>query len=961
MKVFIHLALDAFGAECLARLARLLDDIATEDERHLFVWAGLGEAPKRESYWSDAYPPWDSQTPMAKETSEQSRDFGFDRSSFARRVSESLAAGTFRDQLIDLFDARIRRLLGPNEPAEATLMLCGSLADPVGSATLLGILHGLVRLRRLALFRNPAYAVVGTGFRSGPFEGGEEKVRALVARSLLDLEGFFNGPWGDADSALPIYLVGEESSQNFRSTRATEVALGGYTLTSITRSALRDHQSFHPRRLNPFQFRVDEDRQVKIGENLRFMPQRAFSVVGAYGVHCPADRLARLLAAIVCEQIFKKLLDQDVCSSIEECAKLSVAPETESFLKSVEDRAADHLWQLVGERSSIPWREKERRQRQISFFDLGRIKQLFGPVFETREWERLIDAYGAERLKALPLEDWNGAVDELVETIESGFLPLRRQQTDRLTRRILIALRECIDRAVGEVFEQTGSAPVHMEPHRCAQALLGRIYLALAREREEIDKIQLETPISKDPLGNMRRVVERKRKALADTLSIVPSPAAVFLRMLPIVGLLQGIFLILPGDWMPFGSALGSRFSTGTAAGVVTWFAAVVVYYELVVRRTVWKVFRDWLSHYKGLLKDQDDAIRDQAYADPIDRMHEFLEWYYNGTGEEPPLPDPFGIPLKRQKRESEKVESRDALSYQTALSDFKGHLQGAADGYIALREVLLHQFQRSFVETVLPEITVADRRASILHEEYNQILEVHRRKGQEDRALEVFLRNLRQWAGEGSKPAILPFESCNLSPDAPVTPSWRRSFDMPGDADLLDDEVREQSSGFLFFRAVKNFIMAQYRQGFSLPSRLAAYLRRQPTPVISESSLFEKYANLSAPSIAAQAHRPESSQETVDTEPFYEPREPYLTEFVVGAGHGDALAGGLDWPENSLGRGQLSLHHQVKMFLSAGDVIFYPSEAQPTRPLGLSWKAHLHNPFEGKAFEAVDLGEETP
>jgi hypothetical protein len=97
------------------------------------------------------------------------------------------------------------------------------------------------------------------------------------------------------------------------------------------------------------------------------------------------------------------------------------------------------------------------------------------------------------------------------------------------------------------------------------------------------------------------------------------------------------------------------------------------------------------------------------------------------------------------------------------------------------------------------------------------------------------------------------------------------------------------------------------------------------------------RYSNLAVPSLEVSG---------VGTSPV-----PY----VVAAGPSDSLARNLGW-SNSLGAGQISLHLQLQLWVSAEAIIFFPNMTAPSTALGKSWKAFQDKPWPDAALGPVKL-----
>jgi hypothetical protein len=124
----------------------------------------------------------------------------------------------------------------------------------------------------------------------------------------------------------------------------------------------------------------------------------------------------------------------------------------------------------------------------------------------------------------------------------------------------------------------------------------------------------------------------------------------------------------------------------------------------------------------------------------------------------------------------------------------------------------------------------------------------------------------------------------------------------------------------------------------FALSTRLPEYLQSFPGKVIASTPLCDRYSSLAAPSAATLSAQ--------------------VSLVVLAAYAEDPLASGLGW-SNEAGADRLSLHLQVTSFVSATDLIYFPSQTSPTQALGLAWKAHLQTPWSGQVFLPARVPEE--
>jgi hypothetical protein len=919
MKFFVHLVLDEFGAEAAGKVHRELASIASRGgEHHIYVWCGAAAPPVEPDYWSERFPTWDDAVKWPAEVVLQTANWELDRSAAALAIASWQG---LRDKLRRWIEERPRELLGAHQEFQAVTVLAGSLASPASGAILLGLLAAFARGRRRGhMLRVPAHAVLGIGLASGPPITDEDKAYALIARTLLDLSEFFQSQPAH-EAATPVYLVGEADLDGGAPGRAEQVATAAFAILGLSRSAAVP-LNLPPSAVDPFAFEVDEVQRVQWGGR-PYDPAHPFSVAGGYGVSCPAEPLARLLAARVAALCMELLAQQHGYTSLEEAAKLKPGDSLGEFLEDVEHRAAAALWEQVAEKTQIPW-PQEQPDRQPQWYDLDRLRLLYGRLFAQKDWQHVLDCYGDAWVLALPLDAWPGALDEMVVLIEQGVLVRRRQQLAILKRRVLSAFLDTIEHGVEEVFARTFQEPVCAMPHVAAQALLGRIRNHLEEARGRLEEVEArERPLLPDP-AELRAHAKSAQQEFEKELAAVPSPAAVILRLAPLFAVCLGVVLALPFDLGLINPA-SLRLAVGALAGSC---GAGYLYLRHLegVRRRIWGLVRVWMEQYKAVLEFDDRLARDLAYRDLVTSLIACLEWFFNGETDDPPIPIPVRPRLKQDSASA--VPNPDLLKPQTTLVHFHQYLQDAAKSFRAAEAGFLNGFQVSRRETILPEISVSD-------------------PGGADRELAHIgasgARVPPDWMpllytgriGAAINNWILPFAA---GPGGVFHHLWRASFCLPRAKDLLDEKTRERSSGFRFLDTLRVQMRTYFAGVFAVSTRISEYLQSFPGSVIASTPLCERYCSLAVPSVVTTS--------------------PQVSIVVLGANAEDPLAACLNW-SNEAGVDHLSLHLQVGTFVSAADVIYYPNEASPTRAMGLAWKVYLQAPWSGQSFLPVKLPKE--
>lgn len=700
------------------------------------------------------------------------------------------------------------------------------------------------------------------------------------------------------------------------------------TIVALTRSILLDHQSTNASIPDAFLFQIDSSGIHQAND--RYDPAAPFAAVGAYSVACAREQLARLLAARYCSEVFTALARQQGLDTLENCSLLDIPKALLPVVDEAESRALQSVWDRVAERFKIAWNDAKERVRTQEWFDFERIQLLYSGIFKNRDWERLLDILGEARLKAIPLDTWNGAIDELVETVERGFVPRRINQVSHTTRRVLQVILSAIDDSSAWIFSGSMRPPVGFEPHRVTQAFLGRIRNRLRDAQKKLDAtLAIQTAVDAGK-GDRRKRNGELRRALEQSLSEVPSPAAVLLRFLPAFALPVALFMALP-----IGLGVLDPPVWRLAAGAL-WGAAAVTYlyarYVDSVKRRLMGSFREWFEHYKLVLEEEDDQRRRLAYQGLLDAMLRLLEWYFNGEGDEPPIPEGLKIRLGEKKVAAAPPITGETLRRQGVVSAFHSYLQDAATAYGGLATQFLDGLQHSHLETLLPEISAS--RLDLLDAEYARLFSTEAGRV-DDAALQDLAEGLIAWverhpAGRDDSAGLLPFAAAGEE-------VWRRSFLMPGGARLLEQPIREASSGWRFLDTVSRFVLERLAASSSLDQRIGEYLNLEGGKALSATNLFMRYSNLAVPSM-----------ESTGTKTL-------TTPYVVAAGSSDSLARNLGW-ENSLGAGQMSLHLQLQLWVAAESLIFFPNSRSPSTALGKSWKAHQDKPWPDPALAPVIL-----
>lgn len=938
MNFVAALALDEFGAEALGYAARTLDEITTGRQALLCLWGGAGKAPEDSTLLERRFPAWDGGLESLGSLANEGLGLDLDRTERAQEVARAIAGDTGRAQLKRLLRELPLARVGNNQPFTATLLLLGSLARAETSGTVLGVLSGISRLKRLGLHSEICRAVLGTGAASGS-GGAEERIRALVARGLLDLQSFFVAAEHAAERAAGVLLVGEDQDGAPEASRRTQVALAGLATVGLTISLAQGGQETADVSFDPFRFSIDSDGRVHLA-NDRFVCDHPFSVVGGYLVHSPSRRLAELVSARVCELGFDLLARDRGFGSIEDAAREPVAGAREALLRATEAASVAGLWETVTRPTRPLAAPTEAEEAKGAWCDLSAVRHFLASVLAERDWERLIDAYGEARLRAIPLEDWGTALDELQEGIEAGIVPRRIRHVNALLRRAATSYLDQTDRAIARIFGSSFDDAVHAAPRRTAQLLLGRFYRQLFAARQSMEQLRPLRRTSSDRSPRRGRL-EQLRRDLEQTLREVPSPIAVFFRFIPLVVLVTLLSLVLPIDLGPL-DGLRQRSLVGLGAGVLGALAFFVAKVEA-VRRRLLRSYREWIALYKVVLGDEDDSRRGEAAVQLIDLLLDCTRWKFSGTSEDPPLPEGIRVHLEPASKQAVEAPARpDLLRPQQVLGGFDKLMESARAAFAGFGQFLLARYQPALVETALPELP--PEQASALEREVDRVLP--NTEGARDDRLRAFFQSLARRAREPEaapgKVFVVPFAAAGAPEETSrVEPVWRRAFGSPADESLEAEPTALRSPGLLLFESARELVEVSAPADATLSARVREAIEFEGAHSASESQLFRRYANLAKPSARVNGGR--------------------TGRVILAWGPEDSLAKNFD-AVNSLGGGQASIHFLATVGVSAEETIFVPNREAPQTSLGRSWAAFDRAPTREPALRPVTpLPDPTP
>ncbi|MCB1047814.1 MAG: hypothetical protein KDC10_11515 [Calditrichaeota bacterium] len=952
-QVTLHFALDRYGAECLGRFHELDQGAALENHHHLFVWAGGSTPPTNATYWESGYPEWCGALSTGCELDSLGKGLEFDRKKLAGQFAEFLHRPEGRKRLDELINDWPRANVSSQLPYRVKIVLCGSLAEPQSSALILGWLSARNSYLETGTFQhalNECVVVAGCGLESGPEWGVEEHGRALIARALLDLEQQAKGSDGSEQSVVlqedsdaietytpvapkyvcPVYLVGEAPLDDQReSDRATQVALGAMSLLGICRCG---RTSGDRTTASPFESSTSEEQHRIIGGR-RLTGSTCFQAVGGYAVHVPTIRLAELVSAWTCRENFGALQKQESYQSLADCIRITLPESISPIIDQARQDALGLLWKRVAEKSDLSWTGTAQAS-PCDWYDMAKIQQLFEPIFQDRHWERLLDAYGGKRMRNIPLGDWDGALEDLCQVVEEGLLPRRRRHLAAVSRHVLHSLIESLDLGVNQIMAQAMFAPLHHKPHLSVFAFLGNVYNEILVQKAELHTQGILSSPTADTTSDAKERLSQLREELNASLAAVPSPAAVFLRILPVFSAPVLMLLTLPFE-LGILDSIGLRFGIGCVLGII----AVAIFFVLQVesvRRKLNASYENWLAGYRRLLDVHDEALRRSTFKDLLDHMEKVLVWYFNGKEDSPPMPNPYPINLKDGPPvANDAPENVDHLTTQQALCQkFPDHLTEASHRYSELFGILTRTFQRSAVETCLPEIS--PKHVDLLHREIQQFSKTSDELASVSMA-EIVLNQAMEWAVQSNNPALLPYRHIGNSVYMAISP-WRYSYQLPAGEKLVDPRYRDISSGFACFTAIKDYALTRIAHPRALVERYRQYLAASEIQQIGMTPLGMRFGTMSKPSV--QAEGGEMMYDCIASGPD--------DLLALNDTHGNFC--------NSQGAGTLTVLLQVRTQLGAEQIIFHPNAEEPSTALGKSWLRYRDSQVSYPALESVSI-----
>lgn len=939
MKVFVHFILDHFGIKLSRRFRSLLENVHDESsELHLFIWSGIGPTPVRSNYWRETLESWDGELTIPCST-EDCGEVGYDldRNVLAKQVKAFLIGETGRSQLRMCLIDLVKNKLGAGVPVEIFLIFEGALANPETSAIQLGFWAAFEQLHQRGIGLLPQshqiWSVFSTGAMSGDLNPENEWVRVLVAQSLIDFGVYMRSQEVSVYGKNPIYLVGENQAGSIVTDLETQMALASMLLLGLSRSCIDGFESVYHQQFNPFRFVVNNDGVAEFC-NEQFIGECPFSSFGGYMALCSEKDLSDLLAMRFCKTYFLELQKQTCATSLEQCELIPLDHMEEQILSECQEIMMRHV------KNGMQGTEGGGNFKTITdSLNLPFLKQMVDPVFCSPEWNKTIEVYGFEYIKTLPLEDWGMALEELDDILQGSLIPRRLCSIKERIRMTLTSVYTGILMGVDHLFTSDLQRMETHQPHRRAQAFMGQLYRQLKKCQEELDQnIRYESHRALK-LKDHSAGVDNHKKVLLNALSDIPSPFAVYLRLLPLGALLLAIPQLIPDSFL-FSGGFWIKMILGTILGIG---GPLILYLRHVekVKKNLGSLFMKWFERFKLKVETEEEIRRIDTQQEILSSLNALLSWMFNGEGEQLPLPE---YPIFIEKNVIENSQSYpDSVPIQTVFSGFPNHLEKVAKQYEESEENLKKYYQKSLAEMVLPEVSIGNEQA--LDREFMALLAT---EDSGKKRLENYLRHCVSYIKEIMGQSHSEKDFLGLFPYLDVRESkthvnsecsvWRRSFLLPSGEDLLAEETRKNSSAYVFWYSLKRYIQGRFKESNLLPSRIKEYMDGNGFSSISDTPLYQRW---SAPDLSMSSNINAGKE----------------AQYIMASGPDDLLAMNVSI-ENSKGRDRLSIHMLVRVNLNSDDIIFVPNEINPVSPLGQTWKAYKHNLPSNKVFVPVVLAK---
>lgn len=519
-------ALDAFGAEALAKV-RLLDPAVATDERILWNWAGEGEHPQPAA-WTAHTPFWsggENVTRLALNHAEEVTE-QFDRGAYLSTI-KAVAAKLLSEwnRHLDLQERR------PDERL-VHLIFAGSLADPRSA------------LRALAFFQ--AYSLNSAlwgGWRlSGAWALGrntsglsfaESLADAITAVSLKDLATAINAFGTDHKTdwvpLLPQYLAGNGARLAdplpSRLDAALLCAMGVLGVIHAARGRLRPESLFLTQH--------ESDQLAYWASHTIFSPERPFAALGSAVIVKRQTLLLEAFATFTVGAQIEQLQQQDPPEPGWGPLPAN-APHLVEALKRWQQAALVAITERLAEYGF--------QQESDSDYAFGSesVKATIGwDAFHRRFQDRIERAYGWNSFASLPLESWEQSLQELKAMSDRFFLADRQRYLGQFAGAFVQSLDHAVRSRLDSISlgAYSSDAACPFAPHLAGRRFVADLEAKLEQQKQDDElsrRKELNDLCPDDELPKIERNTRDLFAQMRRAIRKVPSPLAILARIITI-------------------------------------------------------------------------------------------------------------------------------------------------------------------------------------------------------------------------------------------------------------------------------------------------------------------------------------------------------------------------------------------------------------------------------------------
>lgn len=675
-----YIAVDGFGAEVLGHTESLLVGGGRADllSRCRFFWAGNGERPDFESYWSNAVPRW---------TLDQADDEPFHaRSDFAgsgtgrgdgirgqeallTHVREHVASG---EGLRWLCDEYLPSEFGRAELDEIIIILVGSLANNGSYALIRGFLEGSAQYRANPLSLEPLeYAILGIGHDT--VDGEHEKgARARAGKALLGLQEYFESS-DPLRSATAVCIVNEqvEPGEGVVLDRRSQVETGSAVMMVIAEDAGLTPEEGETRPLRFKKFPLLST--VSWGSpDVQYDPQRSFAYCTSSSIHYRASVLSRVLASGYLSSVCRLFAssdkdendtqgcDTEVSSAVVDQAVSDIATTTASKLAQMD---------LAPEICPAPWSFDGAESIVTHTFD--------------RVWSESNKIFGRELFQILPLEDWEQTLDDMALFVSNGLASRLEQDKQALNRIMLESLDLGFERAFSKISETSWSEEIAFAPRRHCRAAVSILQKECESSLSECrQNWQLRGNLDESEVLFLKKNISSRRSDIVRIMGHIPSPQALYLRSAGILGSLIALSMSIPFDLGVIDTWF-ARLSLGVVAAILVIGRSYLGITN--AKRDLMKALDAWVLSQRTYIEARQQDERYTGIQSLLLELKRYVDWLLDSDVAS--VPD-FVIADDRPWRRGA-VPPDFPARRRKFLANFSSAMTAAGDKWDALRKEL--------------------------------------------------------------------------------------------------------------------------------------------------------------------------------------------------------------------------------------------------------------------------------